>query len=72
MNKRRELEMEHNVFVRGLKILFSSFYFYIAAIVNCISYTARKQYRTLRKRQVVRYECVPLSPLSARRLSMFI
>uniref|UniRef100_A0A915CHH0 CTD nuclear envelope phosphatase 1 homolog n=1 Tax=Parascaris univalens TaxID=6257 RepID=A0A915CHH0_PARUN len=71
MKKRRECStMEENAVLRGMKTLFAFFCFYIAAVVNCISYTARKQYRNFRKRQVVRYECVPLSPLSAHRLSV--
>ncbi|MCP9262070.1 Multidrug resistance protein pgp-3 [Dirofilaria immitis] len=43
---------------------------YALGLFNCITYTVRRQYRNIRKRQVIRYECFPLSPLSAHRLSV--
>ncbi|KAK0395763.1 hypothetical protein QR680_001416 [Steinernema hermaphroditum] len=38
------------------------------SIWNCILYILRRQYRGIRKYQAVRYEDIPLSPLTAQRL----
>jgi len=37
---------------------------------NCLLYTFRQQYRTIRKHQAVRYDMMPLSPLTLQRLQV--
>ncbi|MFH4978374.1 hypothetical protein AB6A40_005083 [Gnathostoma spinigerum] len=62
--------MERNAVFHGIKNFFTHVLFYISAVLGCVVFVARKQYRNIRKRQVVRYDCFPLSPLSAHRLSI--
>ncbi|KAL3076014.1 hypothetical protein niasHT_037026 [Heterodera trifolii] len=39
-------------------------------LYNCLIYVVRMQYRNIKKRQPIRYEIVPLSPLTSQRLSV--
>ncbi|VDN84995.1 unnamed protein product [Brugia pahangi] len=73
MKRRRDngsMVAGRNALMRAVKTLLAAFCFYALGLFNCITYTIRRQYRNIRKRQVIRYEYVPLSPLSAHRLSV--
>ncbi|KAL3994752.1 CTD nuclear envelope phosphatase 1 [Acanthocheilonema viteae] len=73
MKRRREsgsMVVGRNALVRAMKTLLAAFCFYALGLFNCITYTLRRQYCNIRKHQVIRYEYVPLSPLSAHRLSV--
>ncbi|EFO21887.1 SCPL-2 protein [Loa loa] len=73
MKRRRDsgtMVVGRNAVVRAMKTLLAALCFYALGLFNCITYTIRRQYRNVRKRQVIRYEYVPLSPLSAHRLSV--
>ncbi|KAI3415352.1 CTD nuclear envelope phosphatase 1A [Globodera pallida] len=42
----------------------------VLGLYNCLIYVVRMQYRNIKKHQPIRYEIVPLSPLTAQRLSV--
>lgn len=50
--------------------IFYWLFYWLFGIYNFVVYIVRKQYRNVRKHQVVKYDIIPLSPLTAQRLSI--
>ncbi|KAH7727491.1 NLI interacting factor-like phosphatase family protein [Aphelenchoides avenae] len=68
--KRTGVRNTDNLAVRCAKSAIYTVLLWIYSVYNCIMFFWRKQYRAIRKHQVVKYEMVPLSPLTAQRLSV--
>lgn len=68
--KRTGVRNTDNLAVRCAKSAIYTVLLWIYSVYNCIMLFWRKQYRAIRKHQVVKYEMVPLSPLTAQRLSV--
>ncbi|KAI1693356.1 SCPL-2 protein [Ditylenchus destructor] len=64
-------EDKDNFAVRMIKRAFHAIFMWFFSAYNCFLYVTKKQYRMVRKHQVVKYDLVALSPLTDQRLSMF-
>jgi len=56
--------------LRAIRVAISSVCHWIANFLHCLSYVSKKQYRSVRKYQVIKYDVMPLSPLTRQRLTM--
>lgn len=61
---------KQNFAVRLVKSAFYAIFMWLFSAYNCFLYVTKKQYRMVRKHQVVKYDVVSLSPLTDQRLSV--
>uniref|UniRef100_A0A914WCL9 CTD nuclear envelope phosphatase 1 homolog n=2 Tax=Plectus sambesii TaxID=2011161 RepID=A0A914WCL9_9BILA len=61
---------ERNPMIRVVRTAFRSLCIWLTKILHCITYVSKKQYRVIRKHQVIKYDMIPLSPLTRQRLGM--
>ncbi|KAI6172428.1 FCP1-like proteiny domain-containing protein [Aphelenchoides besseyi] len=67
----RQQQVENRSLVsRWSNALFSTIWCWICSFYTCLMFMFKKQYRAIRKHQSVRYEMMPLSPLTLQRLSV--
>ncbi|KAF7635155.1 FCP1 homology domain-containing protein [Meloidogyne graminicola] len=59
-----------NFALRIIKCSLHAVFIWIFNIYNCILLIVKKQYRNVKKQQSVKYSIIPLSPLTAQRLSV--
>jgi len=61
---------QENFALRVIKASFYAVLLWLFNIYNCFFFVTKKQYRMVRKHQIVTYNILPLSPLTDQRLAM--
>uniref|UniRef100_A0A915DKL9 FCP1 homology domain-containing protein n=1 Tax=Ditylenchus dipsaci TaxID=166011 RepID=A0A915DKL9_9BILA len=56
------IQQPENFLIKIIKSSFYAVFMWFFSAYSCLTYMSKRQYRTLRKHQIIRYDEVPLSP----------